>query len=138
MVNLHKYEDKIRACKALQGKTVNDIIGEPKFRDNLAAYMKAQRDDRAAIRSSYEAMRKAGGAKGYKLPAHVCDRVLTLSVSAFAVEFARVLVGRSALSFAERQYIRQLGMQAYNLTMAQYIVAEFPELEDELIPKSAN
>lgn len=115
--------------------TVADLIATARFRDNLAAYMTAQRVDRKTIRESYEAMRKLGGAKGYKLPAHPIDRVIDLTVEQFADEFMAVISKASARSVAERQYIEQLGKQAYNLTVAQYVVDEYPELENELIPK---
>jgi dsRNA-specific ribonuclease len=54
----------------------------------------------------------------------------------FVAEFINVLAKCSELSFAERQYIEQLGKQAYNLTVAQYVIEEFPELETELLNKS--
>lgn len=127
---------KIQSCKALQGKTVEELIATERFRNNLAAYMKAQREDRMQIRSSYEAMRKAGGAKGYKLPAHPIDRVIDLSVDDFAAEYMSVIAKISKRPHAERRYIQQLGQQAYNLTVAQMVVEEYPELEPVLIPKS--
>lgn len=128
---------KIASCKALQGMTVEELIATDRFRDNLAAYMTAQKEDRKQIRAVSEAMRKLGGAKGYKLPAHPIDRVINLTVGEFAAEFMAVVAKKSARPVAERQYIQQLGMQAYNLTVAQYVVEEFPELSDILIPKSS-
>lgn len=98
--------------------------------------MTAQREDRKKIRASYEAMRKVGGAKGYRLPAHPIDRVIDLSVDDFAAEFLAVLAKVSKRPVAERVYILQLGMQAYNLTVAQYVIDEYPELESVLIPKA--
>lgn len=127
---------KIESCKALQGKTVQDFVNDARFRLNLAKYIEAQRADRKAIRASYEAMRKVGGAKGYKLPAHPIDRLMELNTGEFAAEFLCVIGKVSKRSAAERQYILQLGMQAYNLTVAQYVVEEYPELEPVLIPKS--
>ena len=127
---------KIESCKALQGKTVEGLIATDRFRNNLAAYMTAQKEDRKQIRASYEAMRKLGGAKGYKLPAHPIDRVIDLSVDDFAAEFLSVLAKVSKRPFAEREYVLQLGMQAYNLTVAQYVIDEYPELESVLIPKA--
>ena len=129
-------QNKIASCKALQEMTVADLCATVRFRDNLAAYMTAQRTDRDAIRKSYDAMRKLGGAKGYKLPAHPIDRVIGLTVEQFAAEYLAVLGRTSKRPFAVRQYIQQLGQQAYNLTVAQYVVDEYPELADELIPKS--
>lgn len=127
---------KIQSCKALQGKTVEELIATERFRNNLAAYMTAQKEDRKQIRASYEAMRKVGGAKGYKLPAHPIDRVIDLSVDDFAAEFMAVIAKVSKRPVAERRYIQQLGQQAYNLTVAQYVVEEYPELESVLIPKA--
>ena len=127
---------KVESCKALQEMTVADLCATVRFRDNLAAYMTAQRTDRDAIRKSYDAMRKLGGAKGYKLPAHPIDRVINMPVEDFAVEYLAVIANASKRPVAERRYIQQLGQQAYNLTVAQYVVDEYPELADELIPKS--
>lgn len=127
---------KIQSCKALEGKTVEELIATERFRNNLAAYMQAQREDRKQIRASYEAMRKAGGVKGYKLPAHPIDRVIDLSVDDFAAEYMSVIAKMSKRPHAERRYIQQLGQQAYNLTVAQIVVEEYPELESVLIPKA--
>lgn len=127
---------KIQSCKALAGKTVEELIATERFRNNLAAYMQAQREDRKQIRASYEAMRKAGGVKGYKLPAHPIDRVIDLSVDDFAAEYMSVIAKMSKRPHAERRYIQQLGQQAYNLTVAQIVVEEYPELESVLIPKA--
>ncbi len=127
---------KISKCKALQGMTVEGVIKSDRFRDNLAAYLTAQREDRKAIRSSYAAMRKAGGVKGYKLPAHVIDKFMDCSVEEFVNEYLKVLSKMSPRPMRERQYIGQLGQQAYNLTVAQMVVEEYPELESVLIPKA--
>ena len=128
-------QNKINACKGLKGKSVADIIATDRFEKNLAAYLTAQKEDRNTSRKSFEAMRKAGGAVGYKLPAHPVDRVMDLSVADFALEYAAIITGTSKRTNAERQYIRQLGQQAYNLTVAQIVCEEFPELESALIPK---
>lgn len=129
---------KIRSCKALQGKDVADIIAMPRFLENLGAYWTAQKTDRDAIRKSYDAMRKMGGAKGYRIPAHVIDDLAGMSVADLAVEYAKVVAGGSTRNHAERLYIRQIGQQAYNLTIAQIVVEEYPELEPELLPKKSN
>ena len=98
--------------------------------------MTAQKEDRKQIRASYEAMRKLGGAKGFKLPAHPIDRVIDLSVDDFAAEYMAVIARVSERQVAERRYIQQLGQQAYNLTVAQYVVEEYPELEPVLFSKA--
>lgn len=131
-------QNKIRSCKELQGKDIADIIAMPLFRDNLAAYWIAQKEDRNAIRKSYEAMRRMGGARGYKIPAHPIDDLAELSVEDLAVEYAMVVAGGSKRNAAERKYISQIGQQAYNLTIAKIVCKEFPELELVLIPKSKN
>lgn len=128
--------NKIRDCKALQNVTIEDLCNTDRFRDNLAAYMTAQREDRKAIRASYDAMRKLGGVKGYKIPAHPIDDVISMSVEEFAREYLNVISKCSKRPAAERQYILQLGQQAYNLTVAQIVINEFPELESVLIPKN--
>lgn len=127
---------KIRSYKALQGKTIFDVVALPRFVENLAAYWTAQKTDRDAIRKSYAAMRKMGGAKGYKIPAHPIDDLAQLTVEELAIEYAKVVAGGSTRNHAERLYIRQIGQQAYNLTVVQYVVDEYPELKDELLPKS--
>lgn len=136
---------KITSCKALQGKDFADIIVMPRFLENLAAYWTAQKTDRDAIRKSYEAMRKMGGAKGYRIPAHAIDDLAGmsvedlagLSVEDLAFEYAKVIAGGSTRNHAERLYIRQIGQQAYNLTIAQFVVEEYPELEPKLLPKKS-
>lgn len=128
-------KNKIASCKWLQGKTVADIIATDRFAQNLAAYLTAQKEDRNATRKSFEAMRKAGGAVGYKLPAHPVDKVLEMSVADFAIEYAAVVTGVSEKPLSVRRYIEQLGQQAYNLTIAQIVVEEFPELTPVLLPK---
>ena len=127
---------KIRSCKALQGKDVADIIAMPRFLENLGAYWTAQKTDRDAIRKSYDAMHKMGGAKGYRIPAHVIDDLAGMTVEDLAVEYAKVVAGGSNRNHAERLYIRQIGQQTYNLTIAQIVVDEYPELANELLPKS--
>ena len=129
---------KIRSCKALQGKTIFDVVALPRFLENLAAYWTEQKETRKTVIASYQAMHKLGGPKGYKLPAHVIDKLVDLSVEDLAVEYAKVVAGGSTRNPAERKYIRQNGQQAYNLTVAQYVVDEYPELEPELFPKKSN
>ena len=81
-------------------------------------------------------MRKAGGAIGLKLPAHPVDNFLEMSVADFAMEYLAVFAGMSKRPKSERDYINQLGQQALNLTIAQIVCEEFPELEPALIPKA--
>lgn len=128
-------KNKINDCKGLQGKTVLDIISTDRFEKNLSAYLTAQKEDRNTSRKSFEAMHKAGGAVGLKLPAHPVDNFLSMSVADFVIEYADVISGVSNRPKAQREFVRQLGQQAYNLTVAQIVCEEFPELESALIPK---
>ena len=131
-------QQKIASCKALQGKSVFDLCQTDRFMENLGAYMEAQRQDRKAIQTSYQAMRKMGGAKGYKLPAHPIDRVMDLSVEQFRDEFCSCINRTNERPVAQRKYIWQLGTQAYHLTIAQIVCEEFPELKETLIPTTKN
>ena len=130
---------KIDSCKALQGKTVEDVIMEQKFLDNLNAYWTAQREERLAAKRSYAAMHKLGNRKTF-LPTHTIDHLIELTTEQLRDEFLHLFKRDSKRSAAERKYIEQIGMQTYNLTVCQYVVAEFPELKDELLPdlKNAN
>ena len=130
---------KIEQCKALQGMTVEDVINSKRFRNNLALYLKAQKDDRIAIRKSYAAMHMVhtkGVPAGYKLPSHPIDKFLDMSTAEFANEYKRVVAKVSVLPSAQRAFVYQLGQQAYSLTIAQVVVEEYPELEPVLIPKN--
>lgn len=125
---------KIAACKALQGMTVEGVIDTPRFRENMAAYLTEQRTAREAAKKSFAAVKKAG-MRGYKLPAHVCDMFVEMPVSEFVKLYKGVISRKLWRPFRERQYIQQLGGQAYNLTIAQYVIDEFPEMKDYFFPK---
>lgn len=131
-------QNKIDSCKALQGKTISDVVGMKRFTDNLAAYIKAQREDRKATRKMYDDMLKAGIVGGKRVPAHPIDKTLGWSVAEFTLEYLAAITGVSKQSHAVREYVRQLGQQAYNLTIAQIVCDEFPELAPALLPKSGN
>lgn len=133
--NILKNVDKIRSCKALQGMTVEQLINGERFQHNLAAYLTEQKETRKTAIASYKAMQKVGG-RGWKIAAHVIDHFMGWTVEQFSAEYINVIAWRSKCSRAERQYIEQLGRQAYNLTVAQYVIEEYPELADELLPKS--
>ena len=134
-MSIKEVQKRINECKALQGKTIADIVEMQRFQMNLTKYFTAQIEDRKAIRSSYLAMQKVGGSKGYKLPAHALDRVIDWSVEDLAVEYLRILNKESNESAAVRKYILQLAGQAYNLTIAQIVCEEYPELESYFFPK---
>lgn len=126
---------KIASCKALQDIKIGEFIRGERFLSNLGAYLKAQQEDREKTRASFAAMYKVGTPRGYKIPAHPVDLFLGWTALRFAEEYGRVLDKTSNLSARYREYVRQLGNQAFNLTVAQIAVEEFSELEDELLPK---
>jgi len=119
-------------CKALKGKSVSDVIASPEFLENLGKYWAAQREDYAAAVSTFKATAKPL----QRMPAHPITHFLELDAEGMRQEFAKC-VGRTSLRpRSQREYIEQLGMQAYNVTVANALVAEFPELKDILFPKS--
>lgn len=127
-------KNKIKSCKALQGKTIADIIGSERFGKNLAAYITEQREARKAAIASYNAMKKAGGAIGLKLPAHPIDETMDWTVEQFAVEYLAVIGRVSKRPASVRRYVEQLAQQAYNVTVAQIVCEEFPELTTVFFP----
>lgn len=135
-MKVNEIQQKINECKALQGKTVADIVEMQRFQMNLTKYFTAQKEDRKAIQASYRTMHRFGTPKGYKLPAHAIDKVMDWSVEDLAVEYIRIFNKESNESAAVRKYIFQLAGQAYNLTIAQIVCEEFPELESYFFPKS--
>lgn len=129
-------QKKIASCKALQGKSVKDVVESPKFIENLGAYMRAQFEERKAARKSYDKIKFH--VRGFKLPAHPIDAVLDLTPGQFAQEYLQIINAANKRPAAVREYIAQLGQQAYNLTIGQYVVEEFPELSEVFFPKIKN
>lgn len=129
-----KYKKEFQECKALKGKSVKDILISEKFQQNFTAYWNSQKADREAAIASAKAM----GAKirGFKVPAHAIDAFMKDSVGDMIVDYTMVLSGQSKRPARERVYLRQLGDQAYNKTIAEILIEEFPYLEDELMPKT--
>ena len=121
--------EKVKQCKALQGKSVVDVMDMREFQDNLAAYWIQQAQSREQVERNYKLMCK-------KVPAHPIANLMNLSVSQLIMEYLAVINGTSTRTSSERLYIKQLCQQAYNLTVAQIVCKEFPELEPELLPKA--
>lgn len=120
--------DKVRQCKALKGKTVFDIMEMQEFQDNLATYWTQQKEQRKATIESYKRISK-------QVPAHCIDQVINLTTEQLTMAYIQILNKTSIRPASERKYISQLCAQAYSLTCAQFVVKQFPELEDILIPK---
>ena len=125
---------KVAKCKALKGKTLEDIINTRAFLKNLTAYLKAQKEDRDNARQNYETIKKLGGVKGMKLPAHPIDNI-DLTPERFKQEYLQVFALTNPRPSSERKYIEQLGNQALRKTMADMVCKEFPELTDYYFPK---
>jgi len=133
-VYIHKAMDKaiaekVRECKALQGKSVIDVMDMQEFQDNLAAYWTQQIKSRKEVEKNYKLICK-------RVPAHAIGNLQNLSVSQLMREYVLILDGMSERPSQERLYIKQICKQAYNLTVAQIVCKEFPELEKELLPKA--
>lgn len=124
---------KISQTKTLKDKTVGEVIMMPEFRENIAAYLKAQREDRAKAKEYIVTMAKRLQQRIWP-KTHVIDRLGYLNADNFAYYFAKVLEHQSGLPKSERDYIEQLGRQALNKTIADCVIAEFPELEEEFYP----
>jgi hypothetical protein len=121
--------DKVRKCKKLQGKNMVDVMDMRQFQDNLAAYWTQQRESRLQVERNYKLITKP-------VPAHPIANLMNLSVKQLMLEYLAVINGTSTRTSSERLYIKQLCQQAYNLTVAQIVCKEFPELEPELLPKA--
>lgn len=121
--------DKVRKCKKLQGKNMVDVMDMRQFQDNLAAYWTQQRESRFQVERNYKLITKS-------VPAHPIANLMNLSVKQLMLEYLAVINGTSIRTSSERTYIKQLCQQAYNLTVAQIVCKEFPELEPELLPKA--
>ncbi|MBO7509823.1 MAG: hypothetical protein J6T35_01445 [Bacteroidales bacterium] len=125
-------EEKMRACKGLRGKSVVDIIKGDGFRSNLEAYVEAQRAER---RVALDHAQQFGGGKMHA-PAHAIDKTMDWSIEDWRDNFAQVVAKISPLPAAVREYVFQLGMQAYNVTIANLVILEFPELREHFFGKS--
>lgn len=123
-------EEKIRACKALQGKTVADICQMPGFLANLSAYVEVQRAEWKKLREFAESQ------PGKRAKAHPMDTTIGWTDEQWRYEFMAVLNKTSHQSSAVREYIRQLGMQAYNVTVANLVILEFPDLRSYFFKNS--
>ena len=121
--------DKVRKCKKLQGKNIVDVMDMRQFQDNLAAYWTQQRESRLQVERNYKLITKP-------VPVHPIANLMKLSVKQLMLEYLAVINGTSTRTSSERTYIKQLCQQAYNLTVAQIVCKEFPELESELLPKA--
>lgn len=128
---------KMMQTAALKDKTVGDILNSDLFKTNIAAYLKAQREDRTKAKEYIRSMAKQVKFRIWP-KSHVIDRLDYLTPDNFASYFAKVLEHRSSLPKSEREYIEQIGRQAFNKTIADFAIAERPELENEIYSSNNN
>lgn len=129
-----KVKNRIKTCKALQGKTIFDILKMDEYRSNLEAYIRCQREDREKTIASYKAMKQLN--ENAKLPAHVIDHFEKWQTDDYIYEYMRILQSKSGCSHEERRYLLQICQQAYNKTVADFVVAEFPQFKKYFYPKA--
>lgn len=130
----NRVREKIKTCKALQGKTIFDILKSDDYKTNLEAYITSQREDREQTIASYKAMRKLNTKA--KLSTHVIDHFANWETTDYIYEYMRILQSKSGLTHEERRYIKQICLQAYNKTVADLVVAEFPQLNKYFYPEA--
>lgn len=124
--------EKIRSCKALQGKSVLDVCMLSGFLDNLSSYVKVQREERNI---ALQHAQQFGGGKMHA-PAHPIDKTMGWSDEQWREEFMRVFDKTSTQPAGLREYIYQLGMQAYNVTIANLVILEYPEMRSYFFKNS--
>lgn len=115
----------------LKGKSNVDMLLLPEFTDNLKAAINEQLQLRKAVKEQVDNMRLQG--KRVQEKRHVLDRVIEMGLmepGLFAVEFAAVLYKRSELPAAVREYVKELGMKAYNKTTLQLICEANPDMAE--------
>jgi len=132
----NKIIEKMKSCKALEGKTVLDVLEMPEFAENLGKYFEAQKSEWHAARESLAAQRKIAGTNRLRLPAHTLDKLVGWSTEMLRQEFVAVVQKTSKQPYAVREYVGQLGMQAYNVTVANFVIAEFPDTKDFFYPST--
>lgn len=129
---------KILSVKRLHGLSIAEFCSTPEFLDTLGKYFDAQKEEHSAMRSAFGAIRKMGGGKGMKVPAHVLDHLVDWTTERLRDEYVACINKTSTRSAAEREYILQLGMQAYNVATVEIICAEYPDLRQAFNVKALN
>lgn len=131
-----EYNRRIRAREfsnpeILTDKSIGDVLIMPEFVAILKAYIAEQIETRKQVLKTIEALKQKGKKVPEKRP--TIDRVLDLGLmdaGTFAVEFAKVLNKESKYPVVIRDYIRQLGMKAYNATLEKFICDANPDMAE--------
>lgn len=137
MLSQKEISEKIAKVEALQGKTIGDVMQMPLFLEILTAYLTEQKETRKAAQQSFKAMavQNPGLAMRFHLPAHCIDKFIDMTPEQFRDEITEVMEARSKRPAQERKYIKQLGDQAIDCTIAKICCEQFPELTEVYFPK---
>ena len=119
-------QEKIRKTKALQGKSVEDVVRSERFFRVLATYMREQKETR-------EAADLLAKSRNLTLNTHPMTEMDMEDVDGFREEYLKCLSKTSELRPMMRKYIMQLAGQAYAYTVALIICEQFPELKSQLL-----
>ena len=119
-------QEKIRKTKALQGKSVEDVVRSERFFRVLATYMREQKETR-------EAADLLAKSRNLTLNTHPMTEMDMEDVDGFREEYLKCLSKTSELRPTMRKYIMQLAGQAYAYTVALIICEQFPELKSQLL-----
>lgn len=124
----HDFKDP----KKLIGKTFFAVLLMPEFATNLTACIDEQVKTREQVKKAIAEIRKKG--KRVADTRTDLDRLIEMGLMVdagdFAVEFANVIAKESKLPNSLREYVRELGMRAYNMTIHQFIREANPDLDD--------
>lgn len=117
---------KIRQTKALQGKSIEDVVRSERFFRVLTTYMKEQK----ATREAADLLAKS---RNLTLNTHPMTELDMEDVDGFREEYLKCISKTSTLRPIVRHYIMQLAGQAYAYTVALIVCEQFPELKSQLL-----
>lgn len=124
----HDFKDP----EELKGKTLFAVLLMSEFETNMTACIDEQVKAREQVKKAIAEIRKQG--KRVADSRTNLDRLIEMGLMAdagdFAVEFAKVIAKESKLPNKLREYVRELGMRAYNMTIHQFIRKANPDLDD--------
>lgn len=125
-----------KMSKALEGKNIGDILDSEEWRQNISAYLSSQRNDYKKAKEQAEQLMK----RGFKVKSirHTLENLDFLTSENFGQYYADCLAKSSSLNAASRNYILQLGGQAYNKTVIDLTIKAFPETRDAFYPPKQN
>lgn len=128
-------KQKLARVKALEGKTVMDIIASDDFQRIMSAFWSAQKEDYEDAVKLVNQQRAAGITS--RIPGHPITSLAHLKASEMTAEYLDVIMGRCTRPSRERIYIRQIGEQVYRNTILEIAGREFPEVLEYLKPDAS-